>query len=165
LSVSFPADALVIVQAAILAGDVNQLVKFAFRRERPFVHALPDASARANTADPADNNLSFFSGHTTLAFTLATAVGTVATMRGYKFAPFTWPILLPIAAFTGYLRIAADKHYATDVLTGAVVGSAMGLAIPWVFHRPESAPVDSSRAAFAVTPSARGTTITASFVW
>ncbi|MCG8601229.1 MAG: phosphatase PAP2 family protein, partial [Verrucomicrobiales bacterium] len=34
-----------------------------------------------------------------------------------------------IAAFTGYLRSAGDKHYLTDILVGAVVGASTGLAI------------------------------------
>jgi membrane-associated phospholipid phosphatase len=132
---AWPADALVIAEAAVLAADLNQAIKFAFGRERPFVHALPEEQKGA-TAQPADNNLSFFSGHTTLAFALVTATGTVATMRGYGTAPAIWVVGVPMAALTGYLRIAADKHYLSDVLTGALAGSAMGFAIPFLFHRP-----------------------------
>jgi len=32
--------------------------------------------------------------------------------------------------FTGYLRIAADKHYFSDVAIGAAVGTAIGFIIP-----------------------------------
>ena len=41
---------------------------------------------------------------------------------------------LSMAAFTGYLRIAADKHYLSDVLTGAIVGSAVGFVVPYFLH-------------------------------
>jgi membrane-associated phospholipid phosphatase len=135
----WPADVLVISQAVVLAGDLNQLTKFVFARERPFVHALPPDQKGATT-QPSDNNLSFYSGHTTLAFAFATATGTVATMRGYGAAPAIWAIGLPLAAFTGYLRIAADKHYLTDVITGALVGTAIGFGVPYVFHRPRADP-------------------------
>lgn len=72
---SFPLDALLITEATVIAGDVNQLVKFSFARERPFVHFLPRAPSgvRALTDSPSDDNTSFFSGHTTLAFALATS--------------------------------------------------------------------------------------------
>jgi membrane-associated phospholipid phosphatase len=30
--------------------------------------------------------------------------------------------------------MAADKHWLTDVLTGAATGTAVGLAVPWL-HR------------------------------
>jgi membrane-associated phospholipid phosphatase len=143
----WPADALVIIEAAILAADLNQAAKFAFGRERPFVHALA-ADQKGATAHPSDNNVSFFSGHTTLAFALATATGTVATMRDYRAAPAVWAIGMPLAALTGYLRIAADKHYFTDVLAGAVVGGTMGALVPYLLHRP--------RGEVAVAPTSGG---------
>ena len=37
---------------------------------------------------------------------------------------------LPLAALTGYFRVAAGNHYLTDVLTGAVVGSSLGVLVP-----------------------------------
>lgn len=125
-----PADVLVISEAGVLAMDLDQVVKFAVGRQRPFVHF------HTGTGDPSDDNLSFFSGHTTAAFSLAVASGTVATLRGYRFAPWVWAQGLAIAVGTGYLRIAADKHYFTDVLAGALVGSAVGFVVPWVWHRP-----------------------------
>jgi membrane-associated phospholipid phosphatase len=125
-----PADVLVITEAGVLAMDLDQAVKFAVGRQRPFVHF------HTGTGVPADDNLSFFSGHTTAAFSIATASGTVASMRGYRFAPWVWAQGMAIAVATGYLRIAADKHYFTDVLTGALVGSAVGFAVPYAWHRP-----------------------------
>jgi hypothetical protein len=136
----WPADALIITQAAVLAADLNQAVKLAFGRERPFVHALPP-DRKGDNHEPADNNLSFYSGHTTFAFALATATGTVATMRGYSQAPAIWAVGMPIAALTGYLRIAADKHYFTDVLVGAVLGAAIGAGVPLLHGtEPRGAP-------------------------
>ena len=35
-----------------------------------------------------------------------------------------------LAFATGYLRIAADKHWTTDVMTGAAVGSILGYVWP-----------------------------------
>ena len=134
----FPTDALIIAESAVLAGEVNQAVKFIAGRERPFVHALPD-DEKARTKKPSDNNLSFFSAHTNVGFALAVSAGTVATMRGYSWAPIVWAVGPAVAAFTGYLRIAADKHYFSDVMTGAVVGSAIGFLVPYVFHKADAA--------------------------
>ncbi len=145
-------DALVILEAAVIAADVNQIVKFSAGRERPFVHALPPGE-KAHTSQPSDNNVSFFSGHTTLAFSLATASGTVASMRGYRLAPLVWVVGMGFAATTGYLRIAGDKHYLTDVVTAAIVGSGIGFALPFLFHAPrtESTPVAGVTASPQVT--------------
>ena len=135
----FPLDALIITEATVVAGVLNQIVKFGFARERPFVHYLPRApnAVRALTDSPTDDNLSFYSGHTTLAFTVATASGTVASMRGYRLAPVIWGSGLALATTVAYLRIAADKHYFSDVATAAVIGSIIGVGVPLIFHSPE----------------------------
>jgi membrane-associated phospholipid phosphatase len=127
-----PADVLIIAESGILAMDLNQAVKLAVGRQRPFVHF------HTGTGDPTDDNLSFFSGHATAGFSLAVASGTVATMRGYRWAPWVWAQGLALAVGTAYLRVAADKHYFTDVLTGAAVGSGVGFAVPYLLHRPSA---------------------------
>lgn len=136
-----PSDLLITTEATMLAVDLNQLVKFAFARERPFVHFLPRApdGALARTESPSDDNLSFYSGHTNLAFALATSTGTVALMRNYRLAPVILGAGLASAFTVGYLRIAADKHYFSDVMVGAVVGSLVGTLVPLLFHRPSDA--------------------------
>ncbi len=77
------------------------VVKRLVRRTRPCAPACgmdtPDAS--------------FFSGHTAIAFT---AIG------GPRLS-----ISLPLAVGSGGLRIAANKHWLTDVLVGAGVGAAI----------------------------------------
>lgn len=142
----FGLDAMIISEATVVAGVVNQIVKFGFARERPFVHYLPVApnAIRALTDSPSDDNLSFFSGHTTLAFVIATSSGTVATMRGYRLAPVVWGAGLTMATTVGYLRIAADKHYFSDVLTAAIVGSVVGVGLPLVFHSRQSRPTNDA---------------------
>jgi membrane-associated phospholipid phosphatase len=126
-------DSVLIAEAWVASACVTQLTKMLVGRERPFVHALP-ADEKALTAQPSDNNLSFFSGHSSEAFALAAAAGTIGTMRGYRWAPLVWTVGGLGAATTGYLRVAADKHWLTDVLAGAVVGGAIGFAVPFFFH-------------------------------
>ncbi len=131
-----PVDLLIIAEAVGSAMVVNQGVKFLAGRERPFVHALwPEE--KALTGNPADNNLSFFSGHTTFAFAVAVATGTVAELRGYRHASLAWAIGLPVAAVVPLLRMGADRHYLTDVLAGAAVGAAFGFGVPTLFHPRE----------------------------
>ena len=69
---------------------------------------------------------------------IAAAGGTIATMRGYRLAPLVWGVGMSMAVSVGYLRIAADKHYFSDVMTGAVVGSIIGVGIPLIFHSASS---------------------------
>jgi hypothetical protein len=91
-------DVLIIAQATALAADLNQLVKFTVGRERPFVHYGDPARPHE-----ADDDLSFYSGHTSLAFSLAASTGMVSTLRGYKSAPWVWAVGMTLAAGVGAL--------------------------------------------------------------
>jgi membrane-associated phospholipid phosphatase len=132
-----PIDLLIIAQATLTAMALNQGVKFLVARERPFVHALSEGE-KPLTKLPDDNNLSFFSGHSSFAFALTVATGTVARLRGYRYAWLVWAIGLPLAATVPLLRMAADRHYLTDVLTGSVVGGLIGYGLPTLFHGREA---------------------------
>lgn len=137
-------DAVIVLEAGVLAGDLAQVVKFAAGRERPFVHDL-DPAAKAATEHPEDNNTSFYSGHTSMAFALAVAAGRVASMRGYPGARWVWAGGLTVATATGLLRIAADRHYATDVLAGAATGAVVGWAVTrWWHHGDRELRADGS---------------------
>ncbi|KFE64596.1 phosphatase PAP2 family protein [Hyalangium minutum] len=134
-------DAGIIIQTAVLSSVLNQTVKFLADRERPFVHVLPE-DQKPLTEHPTDNNVSFYSGHTNLAFALVVSAGTVAELRGYKHREWIWGVGLPLATTVPLLRMAADKHYLTDVATGALLGSAFGVAVPLLLHgrEPQASP-------------------------
>jgi membrane-associated phospholipid phosphatase len=152
----FALDTLIVAESTVVAAVINQVVKFGFARERPFVHYLPRAPdpLRELTSSPSDDNLSFFSGHTTMAFAIATSSATVATLRGYRLAPLLWGTGLTLASSVGYLRIAADKHYFSDVVIGAIVGSLVGVGLPVLFHSPKPDETSASAQARAL-PSVR----------
>lgn len=124
-------DVVPVMQAGIVTGMLNQTFKLLFVRRRPFA----EFNGRSVQKRKGDVNTSFFSGHSGLAFAMAASSGTVASLRGYRSAPAIWAGGLTLAVTTGYLRIAADAHYTTDVLAGAFIGSAIGVAIPLLFHR------------------------------
>lgn len=153
-------DTLLVLESVVIVANVNQLTKLLVGRERPFVHALP-ADQKAQTPNPSDNNLSFFSGHTSEAAALAASAGTVATLRGYRWAPLVWGVGGALAVTTGYLRIAADAHWLTDVLVGMLVGAGIGVGVPALFHRPE--PLAATTSAGLTLPPVRGASF--SFAW
>lgn len=154
-----PVDALIIAEAGVVAADLTEMTKFLVARERPFVHDLAPDEKR-QTSQPADNNLSFVSGHTAEVFALAAATGTVATMRGYRWAPAAWIGGGVIAAGTGYLRIAAAKHWLTDVLAGMALGAMVGVAVPLVLHKVQDEPTPASPGGASMTNS-----VTLAFPW
>lgn len=155
-----PTNALLVVEAVTLSSMLNQVVKYSVGRERPFVAAL-GAGEKSSTDHPDDNNLSFYSGHTTLAFSLVVSAGTVAHLRGYRAEPYIWGIGLPLALFSAYSRLAADKHYLTDVLVGMVAGSASGFLVPFLHRRATF--VSESGASVTLAPAPNGLSLAGTF--
>jgi len=125
-------DLLYVAEAGALAEGLTTLVKFVAGRQRPY--AVHGNWAEADRAPDPDDNLSFWSAHTSFTFALAAGAGTIASMRGRDEAPWVWTVGMVAASAVGYFRIAADKHHFTDVLAGAAVGTALGIGVPRLRH-------------------------------
>ncbi len=97
-------------------------MKISAARERPGVHFGGASSEGAYG--------SFFSGHSSGAFSLVFALARVHHDRKDPRTKWVWGTGLPLAGTTALLRVAADKHYMTDVLTGAAVGATLGWLVP-----------------------------------
>ena len=104
---------------------VTQLAKGTAGRQRPYAHYRTQPAPVEQ-----EENLSFFSGHSSLTFSIAVGAGVIAQRRGYRLAPAIWTTGLAIAATTAYLRMAADRHYFTDVVVGSAMGALGGALIP-----------------------------------
>ena len=122
-------DLLPIAETVVISQVLTQIVKFSVSRQRPYAHY------KTSTAITNDSNLSFWSGHSALAFGITTSAGMVARWRGYWTEPYIWAAGIALSVSTEYLRIAADRHYFTDVLVGGSIGIASGLLIPRLMRR------------------------------
>jgi membrane-associated phospholipid phosphatase len=81
---------------------------------------------------------SFPSGHTNEAFTAAGL-----SCANHRFVPLYGSVVwdgvacardVALATADGVLRIMGDRHYATDVLTGAAIGFGFGYGVPTLLH-------------------------------
>ena len=120
-------DLLVITEAMTVAGALTTVVRYTSARIRPFAYY------GQGTGVPEDR-LSFWSGHTTTAFSAAASAGYVAQVRGYASWPWVYAVGFTAAGAVSYFRVAGDKHWMTDVVVGAVVGTGVGFLVPWL-HR------------------------------
>ncbi|HEX9097139.1 MAG TPA: phosphatase PAP2 family protein [Candidatus Dormibacteraeota bacterium] len=104
-----------VVSIAITSTLVNLPLKYLARRDRP-------AMRRGDRPLPVSlpGSFSFPSGHSASAFAFATGV---ALEQPRLLAP-----ILPLAAGVAYSRVHLRVHYPFDVLAGAAIGTAMGLA-------------------------------------
>src|SRR5437870_1262226 len=132
-------DALIAAETVALAGLAGQAVKLTVARRRPTAYAI--GAARAS----ADDDASFYSGHASAAFAVATSFATCASMRGDGDAWVAWAAGLPLAALTASLRIGADRHYLSDVLVGAGAGTLFGTLVPRLLHSPGAAGTPQQR--------------------
>lgn len=119
-------------ETLLVATTVTLSLQHLVARERPFVQ---ECRANPSLADCSIGSKyqSFPSGHTTAAFA---AVALECFHHGYLDTEHTgWgaaacPVTIVAATITGVLRIAADRHWATDVLAGAAIGGLVGYAVP-----------------------------------
>lgn len=103
-----------ISSSLLLAGGLALGGKMAFGRERPFQN--PD---REYIFSPfRGRDASFPSGHTTMAFALATS------LSNEIHKPLVSVLLYTAAAGTGWSRINDDQHWLSDVVAGAALGVA-----------------------------------------
>lgn len=136
---------LVYGEALALDSFLHSVVKFAVRRPRPYTYHLPPGT-HCKTCDCA---VSFYSGHAATSFTAAVAGSYLfaesAKDRGSRDA--MWGFELALAGATANLRVRAGMHYYSDVLTGAIVGTGIGVLVP-VLHgehyRPDGVEVASA---------------------
>jgi membrane-associated phospholipid phosphatase len=127
------------VQTLLLEHATIGLLKGLVRRPRPLAYntdpRIPPELRRSRHAVR-----SFPSGHTSTAFAAAVFVGEVYARLHPDDASRHWVRAggLALAATTGWLRIRAGRHFPSDVLAGAIIGSLAGWAVPRL-HEVEAA--------------------------
>lgn len=115
------------VQAFVMGGISVSIIKRIFGRVRPFQHDPPNP--RLWEGPLKFEYEGFPSGHTTVAFSVATVFASA-----YKDKAWVGILSYGIATGVGLSRIYDDKHWSSDVLIGAALGYAVGKT---VFHLME----------------------------
>jgi membrane-associated phospholipid phosphatase len=125
----------VVVYAEALAVDtgLQNIVNFAVARPRPRTYA-----GDPTFVNGAEGYVSFYAGHVSTAFT-AMSAASFTLRRRYGAGVWPWIATLLVGGSVAVERVASGHHFPTDVATGAVVGTAIGIAIPWAHTRPSHA--------------------------
>lgn len=119
------AAALVYAEAFALTGAATEIVKFAVARPRPYT--------LTEGAEGSEDLASFFSGHTSLVASAAFSTARMVDLTGELSAGQRWAVYGgagALTAATGAARVAAGKHYISDVVVGAAVGGCIGWLTP-----------------------------------
>ncbi len=108
------------VKTFIISGLFSQVIKHITHRHRPYQDIPPDPHAWGGPITDIKYT-AFPSGHTMTAFAMAAFFS--STFREKIWVGIT---AYSLAALTGLARINDNKHWATDVLVGAILGHFIG---------------------------------------
>jgi membrane-associated phospholipid phosphatase len=122
-------------ESVILATAITGVLKGTMGRARPFV---------TNDTNPADFRLgggfanadrqSFPSGHTTTAFAVASSITSETRRLHPNAVKFVAPVMYGGATLVGLSRMYHNKHWASDVVLGAGIGTFSGLKVVRYSH-------------------------------
>ena len=126
-------DASVYAEALLISSSLNLLVRSTGVHPRPLVYGR-DVPASERMSPEASG--SFYSGHANAAFLSAVYFSYTYSLRhpGSRYQGAIWAGSLGSAATVAGLRVAAGKHFLSDVVVGAAVGSFFGWVFPYM-HR------------------------------
>lgn len=126
---AFGQDAMVFAESLLVNAALVQIAKYATQRPLPRTYAGVQA-----LIDRPGGYRSFYSGHTSTAFT---ALATAAYTLRLRYGEHTWPWLVAAGVGTSVAveRVLSGQHFPTDVIVGAIVGTTVGVVIPWLHAR------------------------------
>ena len=135
----FLEDALVYAETLSVSGALVTVAKYTAQRPLPVVYAgqAPELN------DQPGGYRSFYSGHTTLAFSALSAASMTLNLR-YHLGAWPWIVTGAIGTSVAIERVLAGRHFYTDVIVGALMGTGVGILVPY-FHAREASSKESLR--------------------
>jgi membrane-associated phospholipid phosphatase len=128
-------------ESILIGGVITSAVKLTAGRARPYVtgDGDPDSFQLFRGLRKGNGYQAFPSGHTLAAFAAASSV-TAETSRWWPASVWViGPIMYGGATMVGVSRIYNDKHWASDVVIGAAVGTFSGIKVVTYHHtRPHN---------------------------
>lgn len=112
------------LKAFLISGVAAVITKHLFHRHRPTDNEPSNAYLWEGPYPFTMDYTSFPSGHTTTAFAVASVLA-----YGYRDKIWVGITSYSIAALVGLSRLNDNKHWATDVIAGAALGTFVGLTL------------------------------------
>lgn len=128
---------IIYTETLLINAAVTNLTKELVKRKRPYNY---NPNAPLSKKQERDATSSFFSGHTSFTASSSFFLAKVYadTNPNSKWKPLVWTGAATLPLTTAILRVAAGKHFPTDVLVGYVIGAATGILIPHI-HKVNAA--------------------------
>lgn len=121
------------------AGATTLFLKVLVTRVRPYVQPHdPHVFFKGRPFLGADE--SFPSGHATVAFALAGALSEETALHWPGRERIVAPVMFAVATGVAFARVYKDKHWASDVVGGAVVGTLVSRRVVEALHTGGAGP-------------------------
>jgi membrane-associated phospholipid phosphatase len=161
--------ALIDMQALAVTGALQGATNVLVSRERPYgrICGTDELPEEAHDCEGSIHYRSFFSGHSAFSFTGASLICVHHFENDLLGAP--WDALscaggYAVAAATASFRVVSDVHYASDVITGALLGTLVGWGVPLLHYRTRGSAARTLGATeLRLVPSAGGLGVLGSF--
>lgn len=131
-SKEFAEDMTVLAETLSINGGLVTLAKYTVQRPLPRTY-----QGDPDLVDNPRGYRSFYSGHTSVALS---AMSTAVVTHRLRHPEDVWPIYAAAAvgASVAYERVAAGRHFYTDVIVGGLVGTAVGVTVPLLHRRSQA---------------------------
>jgi membrane-associated phospholipid phosphatase len=144
-------------ESLFLAQALVKLVKGLAGRARPQVNIEDPRSFKLGRGfNDRDNYRSFPSGHAGMAFAAAAAVTSETSMWWPKSTWYIAPIMFGGATLVAISRMYDNRHWASDVVMGAAIGTFSGFKIVRYHHSHPNNRIDRWLLSTSVLPDGRG---------
>jgi membrane-associated phospholipid phosphatase len=122
-------DLMVYAETLAIDTALQNATNFITARPRPRTYAGDPAFVGSG-----EGYLSFYAGHVATAFSsLSMAAFTIRKRYGEQVWP--WIVVGLVGGSVAFERVASGEHFPTDVAVAAVVGTGIGITVPWLHVR------------------------------
>jgi len=122
-------DLMVYAETLAIDTALQNATNFIVARPRPRTYAGDPTSLASG-----DGYLSFYAGHVATAFAMV-SVAAVTIRERYGERIWPWIVGGLIASSVAVERVASGDHFPTDVGVAALVGTGIGITVPWLHLR------------------------------
>ncbi|MBC7692567.1 MAG: phosphatase PAP2 family protein [Methylotenera sp.] len=148
-SQEFLEDLTVYSETLSINGALVTLAKYTVQRPLPRTYA-----GDPKLVNSPGGYRSFYSGHTSLTMASLSAASMTLNLRHHSGA-LPWILTGAITLSVAAERVAAGRHFYTDVAVGAAAGALVGILVPF-FHERRKRETSTSTVSFNFVPTPEG---------
>ena len=143
-------------EATILTSVISQVIRGPVGRRRPSISPDDQYKFDFGKGFTEFNNRSFPSLHSATGFAAATAVSAEIHERNPNASWWVTPVAYTVAMVPGVTRMYLNQHWASDIVSGAFIGSLIGNRVVHYAHTHNRNKLDRALLGASIVPDGHG---------